>query len=114
MALGLLTEQVIGRDHPDPAHTSGQEAPDPAFLPLLQVSRLLGPVVPGFRRGPWEPPLHCPHSKQVLQEPEFSLALVSVVLAFLVGLVQFLASEALQVGSIPAGGEGCPRGARHA
>ena len=44
MALGLLTEQVIGRDHPDPAHTSGQEAPDPAFLPLLQVSRLLGPV----------------------------------------------------------------------
>lgn len=49
MALGLLTEQVIRRDHPDPAHTSGQEAPDPAFLPLLQVSRC-----PGFL-GQWPP-----------------------------------------------------------
>lgn len=32
----------------------------------------------------------------VLEEPEFSLALASVVLAFLVRLAQFLASEALQ------------------
>ena len=49
MALGLLTEQVIRRDHPDPAHMSSQEAPDPAFLPLLQVSRCSGFL------GQWPP-----------------------------------------------------------
>lgn len=37
----------------------------------------------------------------MLEEPEFSLVLVLAVLAFLVCLAQFLASEASQVGSIP-------------
>lgn len=45
-------------------------------------------------------------SPQVLEEPEFSLVLVLEVAAFLVGLVQFLGLEALEVVSVPAGGGG--------
>lgn len=42
-------------------------------------------------------------SPQVPEEPEFSLVLVLEVPAFLVGLVEFLGLEALQVVSVPAG-----------
>lgn len=45
-------------------------------------------------------------SAQVPEEPEFSQVLVLEVAAFLVGLVEFLGLEALQVVSVPAGGGG--------